>query len=119
VKRAPLTLITLTVALAGVVLLTQQSSMAGGKQKSNNAHQSAGEKMYSKSGYDIARLSKERIIELARKLTREQRKILLTEGTEPPFCGGLLDNKEEGVYTCALCGLPLFSFLPAVRPRPH
>ena len=28
--------------------------------------------------------------------------------TEAPFCGGLLDNKEDGVYCCRLCGLPLF-----------
>jgi peptide-methionine (R)-S-oxide reductase len=28
--------------------------------------------------------------------------------TEAPFCGGLLNNKEDGVYCCRLCGLPLF-----------
>jgi methionine-R-sulfoxide reductase len=31
------------------------------------------------------------------------------EGTERPFCGTLLDNKKQGVYSCAGCGLPLFS----------
>jgi peptide methionine sulfoxide reductase msrA/msrB len=30
-------------------------------------------------------------------------------GTEPPFCGTLLDNKQEGMYACVVCGLPLFS----------
>ncbi len=34
--------------------------------------------------------------------------MLLHHGTEAPFCGGLLDNKEDGVYCCRLCGLPLF-----------
>ena len=34
--------------------------------------------------------------------------MLLHHGTEAPFCGGLLDNKENGVYACRLCGLPLF-----------
>jgi peptide-methionine (R)-S-oxide reductase len=34
--------------------------------------------------------------------------VLLDHGTEPPFCGGLLDNKQEGVYACRLCALPLF-----------
>jgi len=29
--------------------------------------------------------------------------------TERAFCGTLLDNKREGVYTCVGCGLPLFS----------
>ena len=28
--------------------------------------------------------------------------------TEAPFCGTLIDNKKDGVYTCAGCGLPLF-----------
>jgi peptide-methionine (R)-S-oxide reductase len=41
-------------------------------------------------------------------LTAEERRILLDHGTEPPFCGGLLDNKQDGVYCCRLCGLPLF-----------
>lgn len=34
--------------------------------------------------------------------------MLLRHGTEAPFCGGLLGNKEDGVYCCRLCGLPLF-----------
>ena len=41
-------------------------------------------------------------------LTQEERDVLLHHGTEAPFCGGLLDNKEAGVYGCRLCGLPLF-----------
>jgi len=45
---------------------------------------------------------------LARRLSAEERRVLLDHGTEPPFCGGLLDNKEDGVYGCRLCGLPLF-----------
>jgi methionine-R-sulfoxide reductase len=31
------------------------------------------------------------------------------KGTERPFCGTLLDNHKQGVYTCVCCGLPLFS----------
>ena len=45
---------------------------------------------------------------LAKRLSAEERRVLLDHGTEPPFCGGLLDNKEDGVYGCRLCGLPLF-----------
>jgi peptide methionine sulfoxide reductase msrA/msrB len=41
-------------------------------------------------------------------LTAEQFRILRNHGTEPAFCGGLLTNKESGVYTCAGCRLPLF-----------
>ncbi|MEO8813152.1 MAG: peptide-methionine (R)-S-oxide reductase MsrB [Caulobacteraceae bacterium] len=41
-------------------------------------------------------------------LTPEERDVLLHHGTEAPFCGGLLDNKADGVYCCRECGLPLF-----------
>jgi len=43
------------------------------------------------------------------KLSLEQFRILRKQGTEHAFCGTLLDNKKEGVYTCAGCGLPLFA----------
>lgn len=36
-------------------------------------------------------------------------KIARNKGTEAPFCGTLLENHQEGVYTCVCCGLPLFS----------
>jgi peptide methionine sulfoxide reductase msrA/msrB len=42
-------------------------------------------------------------------LTPEQFRIMRTQGTEAAFCGGLLKNKEAGVYVCAACGLPLFA----------
>ena len=34
--------------------------------------------------------------------------MLLHQGTEAPFCGTLLNNKQDGIYACRLCGLPLF-----------
>ncbi|EHK54071.1 peptide methionine sulfoxide reductase MsrB 2 [Mesorhizobium alhagi CCNWXJ12-2] len=34
--------------------------------------------------------------------------MLLEPGEEAPFCGVFLKKKREGVYTCRLCGLPLF-----------
>jgi len=42
-------------------------------------------------------------------LTPEQYKIARGKGTEAPFCGRLLDNHLDGIYTCVSCGLPLFS----------
>jgi peptide-methionine (R)-S-oxide reductase len=62
----------------------------------------------SASGYDIAPLAAAEVERLAQRLTEEERRILLHHGTEHPFCGGLLDNKQEGVYHCRLCALPLF-----------
>jgi len=43
------------------------------------------------------------------RLTPEQYEIARDKGTERAFCGTLLDNKKEGVYSCICCGLPLFS----------
>jgi peptide-methionine (R)-S-oxide reductase len=45
---------------------------------------------------------------LAATLTDAERRVLLEHGTEAAFCGAFLDNKLDGVYTCRLCGLPLF-----------
>jgi peptide-methionine (R)-S-oxide reductase len=45
---------------------------------------------------------------LAADLSRDEADVLLRHGTEAPFCGGLLDNKDAGIYCCRLCGLPLF-----------
>lgn len=64
---------------------------------------------YSKSGYDITPYSRERVAELAKKLDKEAYEVTQDAGTERAFCGGLLANKEPGVYTCVVCGLPLFS----------
>ncbi len=45
---------------------------------------------------------------LSAALSPEERRVLLSHGTEAPFCGVFLDNKRDGVYVCRLCGLPLF-----------
>jgi methionine-R-sulfoxide reductase len=43
------------------------------------------------------------------QLTPAQFQVARGKGTERPFCGTLLDNKRQGVYTCICCGLPLFA----------
>jgi len=43
------------------------------------------------------------------QLSAEQFAIARGKGTERPYCGTLLDNKREGVYSCVCCGLPLFA----------
>jgi len=42
-------------------------------------------------------------------LTPEQYYIMRERGTERPFSGELLHNKEKGTYLCAGCGNELFS----------
>ena len=45
--------------------------------------------------------------ELRKRLTPEQYHILREKGTEAPFTGKLLHNKESGMYACAVCGAEL------------
>ena len=62
----------------------------------------------SASGFDLTPPAPEELAKLAAGLTPEERRVLLNHGTESAFCGGLLNNKTDGVYACRLCGLPLF-----------
>jgi peptide-methionine (R)-S-oxide reductase len=62
----------------------------------------------SSSGFDLTPLTSQRITELASDFTPEEKHVILHQGTERPFCGVFLDNKQDGVYACRLCGLPLF-----------
>ncbi|MGF1737590.1 peptide-methionine (R)-S-oxide reductase MsrB [Photobacterium satsumensis] len=42
------------------------------------------------------------------KLSEEQYRICREQGTEAPFSGKLLHNRETGVYSCTCCQAPLF-----------
>jgi len=62
----------------------------------------------SPSGFSLSPPDAEERKRLEAGLSREEADVLLHHGTEAPFCGGLLDQKDDGVYCCRLCGLPLF-----------
>lgn len=62
----------------------------------------------SASGFDLTPPTAAELEALAVGLTPEERRVLLHQGTESPFCGGLLKETRPGVFTCRLCGLPLF-----------
>jgi peptide-methionine (R)-S-oxide reductase len=62
----------------------------------------------SQSGFDLSPPDSKQRQSLEAALTPEERGVLLQHGTEAPFCGTLLKNKEPGSYCCKLCGLPLF-----------
>lgn len=46
--------------------------------------------------------------EWRQKLTPEQYHVLREKGTEAPFSGKLLANKDTGEYKCAACGTVVF-----------
>ena len=58
--------------------------------------------------FDLTPPTEDQLQDLAASLSDEERHVLLDHGTEAPFCGIFLDEKRPGVYTCRLCGLPLF-----------
>lgn len=62
----------------------------------------------SSSGFDITPLPEDEVARLAAALDPEAFRVTQRAGTEPPFCGRLLHNEEEGLYSCTVCGLPLF-----------
>ena len=47
--------------------------------------------------------------DLSKKLTNDQFDITQNKGTEPPFTGKYLNNKQAGSYKCICCGTELFS----------
>jgi peptide-methionine (R)-S-oxide reductase len=58
--------------------------------------------------FDLTPPTEAELRDLEAGLSNEERHVLLEHGTEAPFCGVFLTEKREGVYTCRLCGLPLF-----------
>lgn len=61
------------------------------------------------AGFDLTPPSPQQRRTLEAALSAEERRVLLSHGTEAPFCGTLLGNKQAGTYCCKLCGLPLFA----------
>lgn len=70
-------------------------------------------KVYNARGELVGPVDSPRVVktdeEWKKQLTAKQYEIARAKGTERAFCGTLLDNHKNGVYTCICCGLPLFS----------
>lgn len=60
------------------------------------------------SQFDLKPPSKDELRTLIADLSEDEKHVLLEHGTEASFCGVFLEEKRGGVYTCRLCGLPLF-----------
>lgn len=58
--------------------------------------------------FNLTPPAKEQLDRLVLDLDDDERHVLLEHGTEAPFCGVFLQEKRPGVFTCRLCGLPLF-----------
>jgi peptide-methionine (R)-S-oxide reductase len=60
------------------------------------------------TAFDLAPPTEDQFRALVAQLSDEEKHVLLEHGTEAPFCGVFLNEKRPGVFTCRLCGLPLF-----------
>ena len=66
-------------------------------------------RVFSGAGYDITPLPKEMVLALVGDLDPFARTVVCEAGTEHAFTGKFWNSKDEGTYTCAICGLPLFT----------
>jgi methionine-R-sulfoxide reductase len=70
-------------------------------------------KVFNRAGELVGPIEEPRIVKTdeqwKKQLTAKQYEIARAKGTEAPFCGNLLDNHIDGVYSCVCCGLPLFA----------
>ena len=91
----------------------QEAKVAAQAQASETEAKMVTVKVFDKAGKLVGPVEMPKVVksdaEWKKQLTREQYLVARNKGTEPPFCGNLLDNKTEGVYACVCCGLPLFS----------
>jgi peptide-methionine (R)-S-oxide reductase len=67
---------------------------------------------FSDSGESKGAVTVDRVVktdaEWHKQLTPEQYRVARRSGTEPAFCGGYLNQHEQGIYHCICCGTALF-----------
>src|SRR5262245_57918505 len=102
------------VAVAGLgYALAQMQANSASQNNSKGDKSMIRIKVFNSKGELVGPIETEKLVltdaQWHKRLSDEQFEILRSKDTERPFCGTLLDNKEAGVYSCAGCGLPLFS----------
>ncbi len=102
----------LAAVVLGAAVVPLAARAVGGKErtvKATTVSRASSTVRVSASGYDITPLSPDEVAARAAVLAPEAYRVTQRRGTEPAFCGNLVDNHGDGVYTCVVCGLPLFS----------
>jgi len=103
------------VLVMGVSMLGAMACAACGAPKfpEEEAGKMVKVKVFNKAGELVGPIEMPKVVktdvEWKKQLSPDQYRIARGKDTERPFCGNLLDNHQEGVYTCVCCGLPLFS----------
>lgn len=91
-----------------LILLAVALTLTSCAQKNQSTKQAAKSVTMETTNNDTAKVEKTEE-EWKQFLTPEQYHILREKGTESPFTGKLLKNKDTGIYTCAACGNELFT----------
>lgn len=47
-------------------------------------------------------------LEYMNTLNEEEKRVIIDKGTEAPFTGEYVNNKENGIYVCRQCNAPLY-----------
>lgn len=97
-----------TLALLSIVLLFGAQSCASQNSKEENSIRKSSTVKADISKFDGKKIEKTEA-EWKKQLTDNEYYILRQQGTERSFSGELLNNKKEGHYCCAACGLALFT----------
>lgn len=102
----------LTVGLLGILSCNRSANTPGSEAMLGNAGSISAKKgngpFIGLNGDTLAAVSKAET-EWKAELSPEAFQVLRQAGTEYAFTGAYWDTKEAGLYTCAGCGLPLFS----------
>ncbi len=85
----------------------QEGAMQGGRPESSA--QPMGDRTFIGIDGDTLAPVRKTEAEWREELSGEAFQVLREAGTERAFSGKYWDLKEKGIYTCAGCGLPLFS----------
>jgi peptide-methionine (R)-S-oxide reductase len=94
-----------------IILLALVVSCGASKKDTANDHKDHSATTITYQSSDSIKVGKVEKSETEWKqiLSADAYHILREDGTEPAYSSPLLDNKKEGVYYCAACGLPLYS----------
>ena len=106
-RFVPLLMVASTLAAIGVDRAAREVSIEV-ERASRGREEGLEAPMISASGFDVTPLDAQVVKRLAAELEPEAYRVTQRAGTEAPFCGALLHNDEEGLYSCAVCDLPLF-----------
>jgi methionine-R-sulfoxide reductase len=83
------------------------------QENAMGSDQTVSVKVFNAKGELVGPITEPKVVktdaEWKKLLTPSEYQIARAKGTEPAFCGTLLDNHKSGVYSCICCRLPLFS----------